>query len=143
MRFGDNLFMELGKDGGPKSRVDGYWLIRAKKLFTVAVLRFAQGTREAFHSHAFDSVSWVLRGSLVEVMLDGEVRFHSASPFPVLTRRDTFHKVYGVDPANWVLTFRGPWSDRWQEVDESGDAVVLTHDRVELKRNGAVVERKA
>mgnify|MGYP001575993171 CR=1 FL=1 len=51
-----------GKDGGPESHVWGFWLIEAKSLFSIVLLRFENGTREAYHSHAFNSLSWVLRG---------------------------------------------------------------------------------
>ena len=146
MRFGDTLIFDTGKDGGPKSRVDGFWLFRSKKLFTVALLRFDRGSREAFHSHAFNSVSWLLTGGLREVVKDygiesppsGElVKLHWPSLRPILTRRSTLHKVYGLAKTNWVLTFRGPWVDTWQEIDESGDLVTLTHDRVEMDRSAA------
>ena len=50
----------VGKDGGPESTVWGFWLIEIKKLFSVALLCFENGSREAFHTHAFNSVSWVL-----------------------------------------------------------------------------------
>ena len=63
MRFGDVLLFHTGKDGGPESKVDGYWLFRHKRLFTVALLRFSKGSREAYHSHAFNAVSWVLTGA--------------------------------------------------------------------------------
>jgi hypothetical protein len=139
MRFGDSLFLEVGKDGGPKSRVDGFWLIRIKSLFSIALLRFAKGSRQAFHSHAFNSRSWLLTGGLVEVELGGPVKRHEPSLKPIDTKRDTFHKVFGVKDSNWVLTFRGPWADDWLEVDERGDIIRLTHNRVELERNGVRV----
>lgn len=130
MRFGDTLIFHTGKDGGPKSKVDGFWLFRHKKLCTIALLRFAQGSREAFHSHAFNSVSWLLAGGLRETFLNGASTIcHSPSLKPIVTLRNTFHKVYGESKNNWVFTVRGPWSDTWQEIDEAGDAVLLTHNR--------------
>ncbi len=129
MRFGDLLVCETGKDGGPKSRVDGFWLFRHKRLFTVALLRFSEGSREAFHSHAFNSWSVLLTGGLLEQHLDGTVDTHTAGNV-IKTFRNTFHKVYGLADANWVLTFRGPWADTWQEVTEDGEYVTLTHNRV-------------
>lgn len=146
MRIGDSLFMETGKDGGPKSRVDGIWFIRIKSLFSVALLRFDKGSREAFHSHAFNSWSWLLTGGLEERVVrevctcgcvTTATKLHRPSWRLIRTLRTTMHKVYGLKDSNWVLTFRGPWADTWEEIDESGDRVVLTHNRVEVSR-GAV-----
>ena len=141
MRIKDILILDTGKDGGPKSKVDGFWLIRIKSLFTVAVLRFDRGSREAFHSHAFNSISWVLKGRLREVMRDGREQYHHAGLRPIITKRETFHKVYGIHAKNWVLTFRGPWSKTWQEIDEQGDLVTLTHDRVVLTKTPSFRQR--
>lgn len=115
------------KDGGPESTVTGYWLFEIKKLASVALLKFADGSRDAFHSHAFDSLNWVLSGRVVEKHLDGRVVEHRPSPWPVLTRRETFHKVVSRG-TTWVLSLRGPWSDRWKEFVR-GRLVTLTHGR--------------
>ena len=123
-------FLSTSKDGGPLSKVFGYWLVELKALFTIAVLRFDEGSREAFHSHAFDCWSWVLSGQLEEHLEDGTVNVYKASWRPVRTLRTTVHKVYGRAPRTWVLTFRGPWAQTWQEVQEDGTLVTLTHGRV-------------
>ena len=106
-----------GKDGGSESRVWGYWLIEIKSLFSVALLRFEDGSREAYHTHAFNSISWVLRGGLFEHFLDKPDAWptvHKAGFKPIITRRDDFHKVSSVG-RTWVLTFRGPWNRQWKE----------------------------
>ena len=51
-------------DGGKNSGVTGYWLIEWKSGFSIVVLRFSKGTREAFHSHAFNALTWWLKGSV-------------------------------------------------------------------------------
>ena len=123
---------QKAKDGGPDSRVTGYWLIELKSLFSIVLLRFDDGSRDAYHSHAFTSVSWVLKGALLELldrMPCGGFHYYERSPVPILTRRSTFHKVvsYGT---TWVLSFRGPWSDTWQEYTDKNGNVTLTHGRV-------------
>jgi hypothetical protein len=134
MRWGDVLLFEKGKDGGPESKVDGFWIFRHKKLFSVALLRFNKGSREAYHSHAFNAVSWVLTGGLMEVVRSRygwDVTGYCPSIKPVFTPRDRMHKVYGVAEDNWVFSLRGPWKDEWQEV--VGDEVItLTHNRVRV-----------
>lgn len=116
----------FGKDGGPESTVWGYFL-EFKRLFTVAVLRFDGASREAHHSHAFNSISWLFKGKLIEQHLDGTTEVHRPGLRPIITRRSTFHKVDSVG-RSWVLTFRGPWARTWQEYI-NGRFVTLTHGR--------------
>lgn len=46
------------KDGGQQSTVTGYWLIEWKNVFSIVLLKFEKGTREAYHTHAFNAFSW-------------------------------------------------------------------------------------
>jgi hypothetical protein len=121
------------KDGGPESKVTAYFLIEWKGLFSIALLRFDLGSREAFHTHAFNCVSWVLSGFLSEHLMNGSHRWYRRSLLPVVTRRDTFHQVYGWARRSWVLTFRGPWSNTWTEyLPREGRSATLTHGRQEV-----------
>jgi hypothetical protein len=127
-------FFETTKDGGAESTVWAHWLFEIKGLCSVVLLRFEDGSRDAYHSHAFDCVSWVLRGKLVEFLNEGPVRRYPASFRPVVTRRDTFHKVVSVG-RTWVLTFRGPWADTWQEyLPKTREVRTLTHSRIVVSR---------
>ena len=128
-------FFKKSKDGGPDSNVTGYWLIEWKRYFSVALLCFEDGTREAFHSHAFNCVSWVLSGKLVEWRKwPGCMRRSEFLPSlkPVITTRDNLHRVFSVG-RTWVLTFRGPWCDYWHAVLPEGQRVTLTHGRKVVK----------
>lgn len=128
--------LHTAKDGGPESNVTGYWLIEAKRLCSIALLRFADGSRETFHSHAFDAISWVLRGRLREQHVDGRVDHHTPSVRPIVTERSTMHRVFSHG-TTWVLTFRGPWRSFWHEHDWStGEIVRLGHGRRVLSRWG-------
>lgn len=120
------------KDGGPESRVTAYFLCEFKRAFSVALLRFDSGTRAAYHSHAFDSVSWVLSGWLVEHFLNMRTpKIHYPSWRAIVTRRSTTHQVVSVG-RTWVFTLRGPWVSTWHEF-VSGRKVTLTHGRKELR----------
>lgn len=107
-------FLSRSKDGGRQSNVDAFWLIELKNLLSVAVLRFRGRSREAYHSHAFRSLSWVIYGQLTEHLLDRSVVTHTPSLRPVVTLRSTVHKV-DSDGDTVVLTVRGPWSEYWWE----------------------------
>lgn len=122
-------FFSKAKDGGPKSTVTGYWLIEVKWLFSIVLLRFDDGSRDEYHSHAFNSLNWVLRGGVVEQNLNGQFNFYLPSLLPVLTRRYTFHRVISSG-TTWVLSIRGPWSKTWMEFNpKTEEYTTLTHGR--------------
>lgn len=106
--------LQLAKDGGKESYVTGFFFAEIKPLFSAVLLHFAEGSREAYHSHAFNSLSWVLRGRLEENMLNGRVNVYGPGLRPVVTLRSDFHKVVSVGDT-WVLSFRGPWAKTWRE----------------------------
>lgn len=108
------LFFKWGKDGGKESLVRALYLIEIKNLFSVVLLKFKDGSREAYHSHAFNAISWVIKGELQENLIDGQVKRYCPSLKPIYTGRDTFHKIISVGNT-YALTFRGPWNKTWNE----------------------------
>lgn len=117
------------KDGGPESHCTGFFLIEIKKAFSIVLLHFSDGSRDAFHSHAFNAVSWLPRGKLVETLMDGTVVEYTPSLKPISTPRSRFHKVVSIGDS-WALSFRGPWVDRWKEYIPKDEAfLTLTHGR--------------
>ena len=122
-------FFKHMKDGGPESKVDGYWLVEIKSLFSVVLLLFSNGSREAYHSHAFNAYSWVLQGRLHEYPLHSWSNYYAPSLKMIFTPRRMFHKVTSIGDT-WVLSFRGPWADTWQEfLPDKAKFQTLTHGR--------------
>ncbi|UGA46840.1 hypothetical protein HU230_0012655 [Bradyrhizobium quebecense] len=131
-------------DGGKDSGVTGFFLIECKALFSIVLLRFSKGTREAYHEHAFDAWTLWLKGRVVEHRLIG-----SGSRFPSCERltfnagqlkhtpRSCFHKIEALDTA-WALSIRGPWAARWREL-RSNKLVTLTHGRKVVDQGEGVV----
>lgn len=127
----DEIVQE-GFDGGPKSTVTGYWLAEFKRLFSVVLLKFGHGSRDEYHSHAFTSINWVLRGKVVEHDLDGTMKVYKPSLCPVVTRRRTFHRVVS-EGTTWVFSLRGPWAKWWVEWSPiTGQFKTLTGGRREV-----------
>ena len=128
---------EKAKDGGPESTVWGYFLVEIKWLFSIVLLKFEGKSRPAYHSHAFNAISWVLSGMLTEIFLKKNPDsvctndYHLPGLWPVFTFRDTFHKVDAEDPT-WVLSFRGPWSKTWKEYTNEGGEITLAEGRVHV-----------
>ncbi len=121
-----------GFDGGPKSTVTGYWLAEFKRLFSIVLLKFGHGSRDEYHSHAFGSINWVLRGKVVEHNLHGEVKEYRPSWRPIITKRETFHRVVS-EGTTWVFSLRGPWQRTWMEYNpNSKEYKVLAGGRREV-----------
>lgn len=119
-----------GKDGSPESKAWGFWFIEIKSLFSIVLLKFEDGSREAYHSHAFNCFSWVLKGKLAEFLKEGsKINIYKPSLLPFITRKSTFHQVKSTG-TTWVLSFRGPWNETWEEYYPSSKVrVTLTHGR--------------
>lgn len=124
-------------DGGEDSGVTGYWLIEIKSLFSIVLLHFSPGSREAFHSHAFNALTWWLKGDVTEEFLspqwDGSTNPKNWRPSinPKVTLRNCFHKIIAGERGAWALSIRGPWSATWQE-NKNGQTYTLGHGRVKI-----------
>ena len=131
------LFRKM-KDGGPESTVTGYWLIQSKSLFSIVLLKFEGKSRQAYHTHAFNAISWLFNGKLVETVLPNKAlrervrntNIYKPSLKPIVTPRDCLHKV-DTEGTTWALSFRGPWKDSWIEyLPEEERFQTLSHGRV-------------
>lgn len=111
-------FLFKGKDGGPQSPVTGYWLVEIKSLFSIVLLHFGKGTREAFHDHAFNAVTLWLKGYVFEHTLNRQTLQTVTKAYTPrqlkYTSHNHMHKVIAPEGA-WALSFRGPWKKTWQE----------------------------
>lgn len=120
-------------DGGKESGVTGYFLIEWKKVFSIGILHFKKGSRESYHSHAFNAITWWLTGSVTE---ETYLEFSHRRPEkdfkpsfkPKLTKRNKIHKVIS-HADTYALTFRGPWNDTWNEFNDQKGKITLTHGR--------------
>jgi len=122
-------FMQFGTDGGKDSGVTGFWLCEIKGLFSIALLHFKKGTRENYHSHAFNAYSFFIKGKVEEQHLDEDPIIWEPSIRPKYTPRSTFHRVNALEDT-WCLTFRGPWSKSWYEYNPSSEEYIeLTNGR--------------
>lgn len=123
-----NFFISKS-DGGSDSGVTAHLFFEWKKFFSVGLLRFSRGSRESFHSHAFNAITWWLSGSVTEEDITGEKKNFGPSLKPKITPRSKIHRVIGNE-VTYALTFRGPWQDQWKEIRD-GKEIKLTHGRKE------------
>jgi len=125
-------FFQKRPDGGANSGVTALFLIEWKAVFSIAILKFTQSPRENFHSHAFNAITWFLTGYVAEHHLDGTVKKFKPSFIPKFTPRSCFHRIL-INGTVYALTFRGPWSDKWQEYNPTNRVIItLTHGRKEI-----------
>lgn len=122
--------LEKVPDGGKDSGVTAYILIEVKSLFSIMLLHFNSGSREAFHSHAFNAITIWLKGEVREDELEGGWKYFSAGRWKY-TPRTMFHRIFASSRGAWALSFRGPWADTWQEY-KNGQYLTLTHGRKEI-----------
>jgi hypothetical protein len=120
---------EWSKDGGPDSHVDGFFIVEIKPLFSIVLLHFGKGSREAYHSHAFNAFTIWLSGAVIEHFPSLALPLPWSAGQTKYTPRNLMHKVEGVENA-WALSFRGPWKNTWKEyLPEENKYVTLTHGR--------------
>ena len=126
-------FFERGHDGGELSGVVGFWIIEIKWLFSIVLLRFNKGTRENYHSHAFNALTWFLWGRVEEQHLHAPALEWAPSLVPKYTAISTFHRVNALE-TTYALSFRGPWARDWKEYNvEKQEEITLTNGRVVVK----------
>lgn len=111
-------FFKKVKDGGSESPVDAYFLVEIKGWFSIALLKFNKGGRENFHTHAFNALTWFIRGDLVEQDVHGGLYTYRRTLFPKVTKRDKNHRVRAYEDS-WCLTLRGSWCRFWTEYDRA------------------------
>ncbi len=121
-------FLSFAKDGGPESHVTGFFLIEIKSLFSIVILQFKEGTREAFHSHAFNALTFWLSAAAYEEFPKAKAKYWKGGQWK-FTPRNLMHRVRAIVDS-YAISFRGPWKETWNEyLPEQDKTVVLTHGR--------------
>lgn len=127
-------FLQKAYDGPKNSGVIGLFIIEIKSLFSIVFLKFDKGSRENFHSHAFNAYSFFLKGSVIEEKinintLEIQKKLYKPSLIPKYTPKDNVHRVNALE-TTYCLTFRGPWSQTWFEVNpNTKEIITLTNGR--------------
>jgi hypothetical protein len=128
-------FFSKASDGGKDSGVTGFFFVEIKPLFSVVLLHFRNGTREAYHSHAFAALTLWLSGRVIEHRIRYQelygVDYEESTPYRAgqlkYTSRDNMHKVESLGDT-YALSIRGPWAKTWKEF-KGGKVVTLTNGR--------------
>lgn len=117
------------KPDGITSGVTAFFLIEWKIAFSIAILRFNTGSRENFHSHAFNAFTWWIKGFAIEQQKNGKTKLYQRSFIPKFTSINNIHKVIAYT-TSYAFTIRGPWLNTWLEYNPSNNKyIILTHGR--------------
>ena len=132
MKLGNIKLFHKSYDGGKDSGVTGYWLIEWKGGFSICLLKFSKGSREAYHSHAFNAYTWWLKGEVEEQFVDcSDHIIWKPSLKPKYTPKGNFHKIIGIKDS-WAFCIRGKWDNTWEE-QKNGETYKLTHGRIRVE----------
>lgn len=121
------------KDGGSESPVDAYFLFENKYVGSIAILKFNKGGREAFHTHAFDALTWFIKGDLIEEDVSGDLLVYKRSIKPKITLKSKNHRVIAKKDS-YCITIRGRWVDTWTEYNkELNETTIFSWGRNKVK----------
>ena len=117
-----------------------------KKLFSIKLFHFhkTEGSQDRFHTHAFNALSFLLKGNYTEEVLDGKkvLRLPRNRSKIIFIPKGQFHRITKSEGCRTLL-ITGPWDAEWSElrhiVDSKYQEVVQTTHRVDL-RIGHVIE---
>ena len=127
-------FLQWGTDGGKESGVRGFWICEIKSLFSIVILFFNKGTRENYHSHAFNAYTFFISGKVEEQLLNGNVNIWKPSLYPKYTSRSIFHRVKALENT-CAICFRGPWQKYWYEYSpKNKEYFLLTNNRIIISK---------
>lgn len=124
-------FFQKAKDGGPDSPVTGFFIVEIKSLFSIVLLKFNPGMRESFHSHAFNAITFWLKGKVwEETIFSKSPKFTRWKAGQVKTTARSFmHRIATGEPA-YALSIRGPWAKNWLEFNpETEEFTKLSNGR--------------
>jgi hypothetical protein len=127
--------LKVSKDGGQDSHVTGLFIFEIKSVASFAILKFDKGSREVFHSHAFNALTiWLPGADVTEYHTNGQTENWGRQFVPQFkwTPRSTFHKIF-ANKTSFAITIRGPWAKTWLEYNAASKlTTTLAHGRVPL-----------
>ncbi len=122
-----------------------FTIIEIKYLGGIIVNIFNTSNQDRFHSHAFNALSWMIRGHYYEdVIVDGNLLKLKKIERSRFIPRNYIHKITKSSPNAMSITFEGPWESTWNEYFDNGRIktyswgrkVIFDSKYVEMKAGG-------
>ena len=125
-----------------------YTLFECKWLFSIYIHDIDSVSQDRFHTHAFNALVYILKGSYSElikvnsvkvnsVKINNDAKHENNSVIRKTYRRGQFryiprllnHKIEKSEPHTTSLSLTGPYSSMWTEELDDGTLYVLTAGR--------------
>jgi hypothetical protein len=100
-----------------KGHLDRYTIYENKRLFSVYFHIFNTIEQDRFHTHAFNGIAVVLRGSYEEEykLPNGLIKRKKIRPGIRYIPREYNHRLLRSEPDTMSILFTGPWAEFWTE----------------------------
>ena len=95
-----------------------YTLFENKKFGGIWIYNWKSIKQNRFHTHAFGSYAFLLRGSYTEeVIVDGKIEQRTVNQRfkPRHLPKNYCHKILKAQPKTWTIVFFGKWIPNWWE----------------------------
>lgn len=95
-----------------------YTLFEHKKFGGIWIYNWKTILQNRFHTHAFASYAFLLRGGYTEEVIDdGKIVKREVNQWmkPRHLPRNYTHRILEAKPKTWTVVFFGPWIDHWWE----------------------------
>jgi hypothetical protein len=113
MNFLKRKRIELGK-----GHIVQYTIFEHKKLGGIWIYNWKTIEQNRFHTHAFNSYAFLLKGSYKEeVIIDGEIHEREVNQIlkPRFLPKNYCHRILEAKPKTWTIVFFGRWDKYWWE----------------------------
>lgn len=108
--------------------VTQYTILESKRFGGIWLYHWETVDQMRFHTHAFNSICFLLRGSYTEEVLDrdGAVTLRTVDQWmrPRYLPMGYCHRILEAKGSTWSIVFFGGWAKSWQEYFPSTDTWV-------------------
>lgn len=148
MGFNRLTFFKKKQINNGQQNVTELTILEWKKLFSIKLFHFhkSTGCQDRFHTHSFNSISFLIKGNYVEEILRGDtvVPYNRNRSRFIYIPSNEYHRITRSDGCRTLL-ITGPWEPEWKELRELGDSryqeVSCGLGRVDIRSGGVVTLR--
>lgn len=95
-----------------------YTIFENKKFGGIWIYNWKTIMQNRFHTHAFSSYAFLLRGSYIEEVIEnGEIKLKVVNQLfkPRFLPKNYCHRILKAEPKTWTIVFFGKWIPFWWE----------------------------
>lgn len=95
-----------------------YTIFENKYLGGIWIYNWKTILQNRFHTHAFNSLAFLLRGSYTEEIIEnGVIKLRVVNQWlkPRFHPKNYCHRILKADPNTWTIVFFGKWIPHWWE----------------------------